>query len=137
MLALLTITLLWAGIIRPVGDALASARGRHADAVIRLGRVESAVDAVKTMQRAGIAPLSSPLADAVRARAEAAGFALTSLDQDGPDQIRIAIPTARPGALFAWIAALEQDGIIALDVSVTSNGDRTVGARMTLRARSA
>ena len=46
MTALLVLVILWAGIIRPVGDGLSSARGRHADAVVRLGETEAAVEAI-------------------------------------------------------------------------------------------
>lgn len=136
MLALLAVTIVWAGVIRPVRDGLSSARERHADAVIRLGRTLSEVDAVKSAQRAGISVVSAPLADAVRARAEEAGFTLASLDQDGPDRVRVSIANARPGALLGWIAGLEQGGILVETTSLTPNGDQTVAAQLTLRARS-
>ena len=39
--ALLVVTLLWGGLLRPLGDGLSSARERHADAVIRLGEAQA------------------------------------------------------------------------------------------------
>ncbi len=137
MLALLAITIVWAGVIRPVRDGLSSARERHADAVIRLGQTLNEVEAVKSAQRAGIQPLSGALADTVRAKADEAGFALATLDQDGPDRVKISIANARPGALLGWIAGLEQAGILVESTSLTPNGDQTVAAQMTLRGRSA
>ena len=137
MLALLAVTIVWAGLIRPVRDGLSSARERHADAVIRLGQTLNEVGAVKSAQRAGIQQISGPLADTVRAKADEAGFTLATLDQDGPDRVKISIGNARPGALLGWIAGLEQAGILVEATSLTPNGDQTVAAQMTLRGRSA
>lgn len=137
MAALAVLTLLWAAIIRPVGDGLSSARERHADAVIRLGQTEAQVAALRDAQRAKPAPLTGTLADVVRARADAAGFALSSLDQDGADQVRVGIQSARPGALVAWLARLERSGILVGAVTMTNNGDRTVGVTLVLKARAA
>lgn len=136
MLALLVVTIVWAGIIRPVRDGLASTRERHASAVIRLGAVQRQVAAVKAIQRGQPRALEGPLADAVRARADEAGFALASLDPDG-DRVRITIATAKPGALLGWIAILESDGLLVDASSITGNGDGTVAATLTLKARAA
>jgi len=62
---------------------------------------------------------------------------VTSLDQDGPDRVRIAIPSARPAALTAWLARLERAGILVDSATMTNSGDRTVSATMTLKARAA
>ena len=51
MLALAALTLVWAAVVRPVRDGLASARERHADAVIRLAETETAVDAIRAAGR--------------------------------------------------------------------------------------
>ena len=136
MLALLALTIMWGAIILPVRDGLASTRERYDAAVVRLGEAEARVAAVRRIQRARPTPLDAPLADAVRARADDAGFALASLDPDG-DRIRIAIATAKPGALLGWIAGLEADGILVDGLTITGNGDGTVAAQMTLMARAA
>ncbi|WP_447412411.1 type II secretion system protein GspM, partial [Clostridium perfringens] len=81
MLGLTALTLVWAGIVRPVRDGLSSARERHADAVVRLATTESAVDAIRGAGRR--VPLTGSLADALRAQAESAGFVLASLDERG------------------------------------------------------
>ena len=137
MLALAAVTLVWAAVVIPVRDGLSSARTRHRDAVERLGRTLVAVDAVKRAQRARIALVEAPLPDAVRARAEEAGFTLATLDADGPDRVRVSIATARPPALFAWLASLEQAGILVESSAITANADQTIAAQLTLRARSA
>lgn len=137
MLALAAVTLIWAAVVIPVRDGVSGARARQRDAVERLGRTLVAVDAVKRAQRAGITLVQAPLPDAVRARAQAAGFTLATLDQDGPDRIRVTIAAARPPALFAWLAALEGAGILVEASAITPNPDRTVSAALTLRARAA
>ena len=81
MVALAIVTAVWGLIVRPFGDAMASARERHADAVIRLGQTRAELDALRAI-RAG-RPLTGTLADAVRAYAEQAGFTVASLDQIG------------------------------------------------------
>lgn len=137
MTALLALTLVWYGIIRPVGDALSDARGRHADAVIRLGETQARVDAIRALDRSRPAPLTGTFADAVRARAADAGFTVASLDQDGPNRARVAIQSARPAALVPWLARLEGAGILIDAATLTDNGDRTVSAQLTLKARGA
>ncbi|WP_375404297.1 type II secretion system protein GspM [uncultured Sphingomonas sp.] len=135
MLALAALTLAWAGVIRPVDDRLASARTRHADAVIRLGETRALVDAARLIQRGGAGRLIAPIADEVRARAAEAGFTLLSVDLDGPDRVRVAVQSARPGALAGWLARLEARGLLVDSAAFTPNPDRTVGATLTLRSR--
>lgn len=135
MLALAAVTFVWAGVVIPVRDGLASAQSRHRDAVERLGRTLVAVDAVKRAQRAGITLVEAPLPDAVRAKAEEAGFTLATLDPDGPDRVKVSIATARPPALFAWLAGLEQAGILVESSAITPNTDQTVAAQLTLGKR--
>ena len=135
MAALMALTLVWYGVIRPVGDGLSDARARHADAVIRLGETEAAVAAIRAAQLNRPPPLTGTLADAVRARAAEAGFTIASLTEDGPGRVRVAVASARTSALLPWVARLEGAGILVDAVTLTDNGDRSVGVTMTLKAR--
>ena len=135
MLALLALTVIWYGVIRPLGDALSSERQRHADAVIRLGATEAQVEALREIGRLRPAPLTGTLADTVRARAADVGFAIASLDEDGPGRVRVGIAGARPAALTAWLARLEAAGILVDAATLTDKGDRTVGVQLVLKAR--
>jgi general secretion pathway protein M len=135
MLALLALTLLWAGIILPVTDGLSSARTRHDAAVVLLAETEGRVHDIKALERARPAPLGAPLDTIIRDRANAAGFALANVSRVGDDGVQIGIGSARPGALMAWIAGLEDDGILADTLTLTDNGDKTVAAQMSLRVR--
>ncbi|WP_267381055.1 MULTISPECIES: type II secretion system protein GspM [unclassified Sphingomonas] len=135
MAALAALTLLWALVIRPVGDGLSNARERHADAVERLGETQARIDALRLATLHRRVPITGGLADTVRARAEAAGFVIASLDPAGPDRVKIGIASARPGALTAWLARSEAAGILVDSATLTDNGDRTVGATLVLKVR--
>ncbi|WP_066777951.1 type II secretion system protein GspM [Sphingomonas sp. CCH5-D11] len=134
MAALFVITLVFAGIVRPVRDGLESTRQRHASAEVRLGEVKAQVAQVKAIQRGRPRTPEGALADAVRARADESGFVLANLEPDG-DRIRIGIATARPGPLLSWIAGLEADGLLVDASTITGNGDGTVAATLTLKGR--
>jgi len=43
--------------------------------------------------------------------------------------------SARPQALFAWLARVEVEGYVVESLSVSSNPDRTLAAQIVLRAR--
>jgi len=135
MLALAALTLVWAGIIRPVGDGLSSARERHRTAVTRLASTQAAIDTLRQLQARRTRPLTGTLADVVRAAANEAGFALANLDQQAPDRVHVGIQSARPGALVPWLARLERGGVLVDNARLTDNGDRTVGVDMTLKER--
>lgn len=135
MVALLALTIIWAGIIWPVTDGLSSARERHADAVIRLAETQVRVKEVEALQRNRPAALEAQLDSVVRDRANEAGFALASVSSDGPNRVQITIATARPGPLFGWIAGLESSGILVNSLATTDNGDKTVSAQLALKVR--
>ncbi len=134
-MALAVLTLFWFGLIRPVGDGLASAKVRHNDAVVRLAETERAIRALAEMQRNRPAPLSVPLDVAIREKAAAAGFTLANLTPQSNNAVQIQLAAARPSALFGWIATLEAEGILVESVTTTDNGDKTLSAALTLKAR--
>ena len=135
MAGLAALTLVWAAILRPVSDGLSSARERHANAVIRLAETRLRVKELEAIRQHRPAPLSAPLETLIRDRASEAGFALASVTADGPARVRIAIASARPGPLFGWIADLEEAGILIDSLDTADNGDKTVSAQISLRAR--
>jgi general secretion pathway protein M len=135
MTALLALTIVWAGIILPVTDALSSARARHDAAVVVLAETEARVHDVRALERDRPAPLGAPLDTVIRDRANSAGFALASVTRVGDNGVQITITSARPGALMAWISGLEDDGILVDALGLTDNGDKTVAAQASLRVR--
>jgi len=137
MAGLAIVTIVWGLILRPLGDAMAGARERHAAAVVRYGETAARVEALRDARAARVPLLTGSLADAVRARAEQAGFPLTSLDPAGNDGVSVSIQSARGAALTAWLARLERAGIVVEGATLTDNGDRTVAGRIMLRRRAA
>src|SRR4051794_7130327 len=77
MFALALLTLAWLLVIRPLGDALASARERHAAAVVALAEARGQAQAIVRIEGRRTAPLEGPLLPIVSAAAGEAGFALT------------------------------------------------------------
>ncbi|MET4896482.1 type II secretion system protein GspM [Sphingomonadaceae bacterium jetA1] len=134
MMALLAVTIIWGGLLRPLGDGLSSARERHADAVIRLGEAEAIAADLRQRRRRPPA-LSGTLADTVRVSAEQAGFTLAALTEDGPGRVRAQIASARPAALTPWLARLERGGVLVEQATLTDNGDRTVAVALLVRTR--
>ena len=137
MAALLVLTIVWLGLIRPLGDALSSERQRHADAAVRLGETQERVAALREIGRRRAATPTGSFADTVRARAADAGFAVATLDEIGSGRVRVGIAGARPAALLPWLARLELAGILVEAATFTDRGDRSVGVQLTLRARAA
>ncbi|MEN2785141.1 type II secretion system protein GspM [Sphingomonas qilianensis] len=135
MAGLALLTVIWAGIILPVTDALSSARERHAGAVVRLGETQARLAVLQDLQRDRPAALGAPLDTVIRLRANEAGFPLSLATPMGNDRVQIAITSAKPGALLGWIGELERAGILVDSLNMTNNGDQTVAAQMTLRAR--
>lgn len=135
MLALAAVTLAWGGIVRPLGDALASEQERARDAETRLATTQAAVDELRQARARHVVPITGALADAVRTEAAAAGFELAGLDVQGPDRVHVTLKSARAGALMAWLARMERLGILVDNARLTDNGDRTVGVDLTLRER--
>lgn len=135
MFALLAVVILWLGIIRPVTDALADARERHATAVTRLAEIRAGAAAYREIRRAPPQPLAAPLATLVAQSAAAAGFQPTAVTPDGASRVTVSLASARPVALFSWIAQLEAQGIVVERLSARSNSDPTLGVELVLRAR--
>lgn len=133
--ALAVATLLWFGIIRPIGDGLSSAKSRYNGAVVRLAETRAQMQSLKQLQAHQPAPLAVPIDIAVRDRANSAGFAVASVNPQGPNGVQITITAARPAALFSWIADLESSGIIVDTLTTTDNGDQTISATIGLKAR--
>jgi general secretion pathway protein M len=137
MAAMIVLTVIWFGIFLPVSDGLSSSRTRLNDAVVRLGEAQAERDSIADLARNRPQPIPGALADYLRQSAGDAGFALSNVEPQSDDRVRIAIPTARPGALFAWLADLEKAGVIVSTIDVTNNGDQTVSAQILLIERGA
>jgi general secretion pathway protein M len=132
---LIALLLFWLLVIRPLDAAQASARQRLDLATQAAGRVAAVADSVRQARRLPPASLSAALPTAVGEAAQGAGFTLSRLDAQGPDSVVIGISTARSPALFTWLAALRQQGVIVERLTLRTNSDATLAVEGTLRVR--
>jgi general secretion pathway protein M len=135
MFVLLAVVILWFGIIAPLENARADARARLAQATSVAGRIAARAGALHLATRATPPPLGSSLIVAVGSAATDAGFTPSRLDPQGDDRVVIVIGSAKSTALFAWLDGLARRGIFTERITVSPNGDATVGCDATLRLR--
>lgn len=138
MLALLALTVIWAAIILPVSDGLSSARTRLDAATVLLGETEQRVRDLKALDAPGTPrPTATALDADLRARAEAAGIALSSVALVGGNGVQFSVASVRPGPLMGFLSRLEDAGLIVDTLTLTDNGDKTVSAQGSLRVAGA
>jgi general secretion pathway protein M len=111
MSVLLAIVVLWLGVVWPVEGGLASGRERLDAALDRNAAVRAKAKALEVLPRGEGRSLSAPIAQVVSESAGEAGFTLERSQEQGPGRLDIAIASAKPQALFAWLATLEGQGI--------------------------
>ena len=135
MAAAIAIVLAWLLIVRPLDDALADARARHARAVLDRARAQAQADEIALLQRGGPPPIQGVLATAIGQKANEAGFAKARVTPDGK-RVAIAIEAAKAQAVFGWIADLERrDGLVVDRLSARTNSDATIAVDATVRVR--
>lgn len=133
MFALLAALLVWLLVVRPLADALDSAKARHAAAVDAVGIARARAAVVP--EAGGSRAPPSPLDAFVRRTATEAGFAEARVTARGPGRAAVAIAAARPQAFFAWVRQLEARGLAVESLSARTNQDRTLAVEAGFRAR--
>jgi general secretion pathway protein M len=132
MLALAMVVLGWLMVVRPLSDALDTAKARHAAATVALGEARARLGQSVGPRAMAAAP---PVDSLIGQTASEAGFAGARIAGQGPMRVSVAIDAARPQALFAWILRLEQSGVAVEQLRARVNSDRTLAAEIALRAR--
>jgi general secretion pathway protein M len=132
MAALAVLVLGWLLVVRPLSDALDTAKTRHAAAAVALG--EARARAAQGGGPRGATAASLPV-DALIARTSSeAGFTGARIASQGPARASVAIDAARPQALCAWLVRLEQSGVVVESLRARTNSDRTLAAEARFRA---
>ena len=131
MLLLAVLLLGWLLVVRPLSDALDAAKMREGNAAVALAEARARA---RPAGAAGPAPAGPVDAIAVRTAA-AAGFPGARVAGQGPGRALVNLDAARPQALFAWVAQMEQQGLVVERLRLQANPDRTLAAEMTLGAR--
>ncbi|MDX3908865.1 MAG: type II secretion system protein M [Sphingobium sp.] len=115
---LLAIVIVWLGIARPVEGALETARTRQAEALDRNVAIRAKVKVLQAMPAQASRPTAGPLDQSVGQSAGEEGFTLERTQAQGEGRVEIAIASARPTALFGWLAKLEAQGVIVDTLTV-------------------
>lgn len=135
MFAALAIVLAWLLVVRPLDNALADVRARHARAVIDLAQAQAQAEQIVFLEKSAPPGRQGPLAAIVGQRAGEAGFATARVTPQGK-RVGVAIDAARAPAVFGWIAGLERrDGLVVDRLTARTNSDATIAVDATLRAR--
>lgn len=138
MLAMFAIVFAWLGVIRPLGDRLADARGRHERAVLAVAAAREQADLIAAMQRAAPPPQGLPVSELVDRAAKEAGFSAAAVTPEGPTRASVSIGAVRPQAFFGWVAELQRrHGLIVDRLSARTNSDATLAVELSVRGRGA
>lgn len=133
MVALVALTILWFGILRPLDDRLADARQRHGRAVLAEADARGQAEAIREFQQRRPPRLDLPVRVFAPQSASASGFTVRNADPFEPDGVALNIDAARPGPLFDWVSDLQGRGLIVETLQATANADRTVSVRIAVR----
>ncbi|UNK80678.1 type II secretion system protein GspM [Sphingopyxis granuli] len=126
--------LLWA-LVRPAYAAFVDLETAHRAAVEREGRVAAKVRLLSQRPASSVAA-AVDAASIDQYLAQSAGEIGLTLDRNearGARQATIAIATAKAPVLIDWLAALEAQGFVIDQLSITPAADGTVGVTADLR----
>jgi len=127
--ALLTLGALFWALGRPTYAAFASLEADHRTAIEREGRVAAKAQllARRPAKTVAAATDAAPIDQFLAQSAGEIGLTLDRNEARGTDQATIAIATAKAPVLTDWLAALEGQGFIVDQLSITPAADGTVG----------
>lgn len=123
------------GITRPMVGAMTSAEERYLASVEQQARIEAKVAALQQPTDGTVARFSGTIDAFVGQSAGETGIAVASVTPQSDSRVNMVVESAKPTALFGWLARIEQQGIAveSLDINPMDNG--TISATMTLRSQ--
>lgn len=126
--------LLWT-LGRPTYAAFASLEADHRAAIEREGRVAAKAQLLARRPATTVATATdaAPVDQFLAQSAGETGLTLDRNEARGANQATIAIATAKAPVLTDWLAALEAQGFIVDQLSITPAADGTVGMTAELR----
>ena len=133
MFGLLFLVLAWLLVARPLMIALEEAKLRHGEAVIAVAEARAEADRARRSAEPPSAP-ALPIDALVSRTATEAGFTGARIIGRGPARASVAVDAARAEAYFAWIAALERQGVTVESLRATANLDRTLSTQAVVAA---
>jgi len=122
------------GIARPMFGAMASAEERYVDAVERQARIDVKVSALQQPEDGQVAKFSGVIEAFVSQSAGETGIAVASVTPQPDNRVNMVVESAKPTALFGWLARIEREGIAVEALNVNPAGNGTISATLTLRS---
>ena len=132
LVILLTLTVVFYGIFRPIVSATEAAENDYIEAIEREARIKSKVAVLLDDDVAELTVVTGSLDAFVSQSAGEAGFAIGTIDPQTDGSVNVAIASAKPTALFGWMARIEQSGVAPTMVAVTPAANGTVSANIRL-----
>ncbi len=133
---LLTGFIVFYGVLRPFAGAMDNAELRYQEAIERKGRIEAKTAFFHGVERgseAEVQAVSGPIEPTISQSAGEAGFATSAINTQSDGSVTMTIDSAKPTALFRWVAMLEQRGIMVSEISANPGPNETVSATLKLR----
>lgn len=121
-------------VVAPFVNAYVAAQKSYAEAIDSQVRIEAKVAALSAPSDKSVRPLAGALDVFISQNAGEAGFAVGRLDPQTNGTVRLAIDSAKPTALFGWLARLESRGISVEELAVNPGANETVVATILLRS---
>ena len=122
------------GIIRPMFGAMTAAEERYVSAVERQARIETKVAALLQPVEGTVVKFSGAIDSFVSQSAGETGIAVGSVVLQSGGRVNMVVESAKPTALFGWLARVEGEGIAVEALSVNPAGEGAVSATLTLRS---
>ena len=122
------------GIARPMVGGMADAEQRYVDAIERQARIDAKVAALRRPADGSVVRFSGAIDAFVGQSAGETGIAVASITPQSDNRVQMVVESAKPTALFGWLARVERQGIAveALNINPMDNG--TISATLTLRS---
>jgi len=122
------------GIARPMFGAMTSAEERYVDAVERQVRIDAKVAALQQPVDGQVAKFSGAIDAFVGQSAGETGIAVASVTPQSDSRVNMVVESAKPTALFGWLARIEREGIAVESLSINPAGNGAISANLTLRS---
>lgn len=122
------------GIARPMFGAMTVAEERYLDAIEQQARIDAKVAALQQPVDGDVVKFSGTIDAFVGQSAGETGIAVASVTPQSDSRVNMVVESAKPTALFGWLARIEREGIAVESLSVNPAGSGTISATMTLRS---
>lgn len=131
---LLAVLVGYYGIARPMYGAMVSAEEDYVAAVERQARIETKVAALAQSADGQAGRFGGTLDAFVSQSAGETGIAVASVTPQSGNRVNMVVESAKPTALFGWLAQIEREGVAVEKLSVNPAGAGTLSATLTLRS---